>query len=485
MRILNLRSENIKGIKVIDITPEGNMVIISGKNGAGKTSALDSIWYAAKWKAGSKETPMPIREGAKKAEITLTLCEDLTEEQKEQGIKPKVLFIVNRKFTSNGNTRLKVTNGEGLKYDETPQKLLDGFIGFLSIDPGVFTRMNDKEQRDLLIRITGFDVTAIETKIVEIREKRRMQGQKVKLLSGEREAITREDLPEEEILTSKLNEELENAINHNQDILGAKEKIGRKEEVIRQADIRFKDLEEEIATLKTTIEEAKANIVKEGKYLKENKQIDTMLIKERIEDAQGINLQIMARERNKEADIKQKAAQETYDDYTQELKDNMNKIEEGLKKNWDKIPDQKLSLTETGIAYNGTPYSQVAYSEKLKVAIKISMALNPDLKVIRIADYSLLDKESKETVSKMSDDENYQVWAETVGKEEVGFYIDAETGEDKIKEVGYYLEAGEIKTVDGKEYTAPKPIDRGEEFGEKKKKNKVPKNYERMPMKEE
>ena len=483
MRILNLRSENIKGIKVIDITPEGNMVIISGKNGAGKTSALDSIWMAAKWKAGSKETPMPIREGAKKAEITLTLCEDLTKEQKEQGIKSKVLFIVNRKFTENGNTYLKVTNGEGLVF-ETPQKLLDGFIGFLSIDPGVFTRMNDKEQRDLLIRITGFDVTAIETKIVEIREKRRLQGQKVKLLSGEREAIIRENLPEQPINISDIQNKYDEAIDNNRTIQdGITDHKAYKIRIENNVDT-IKALQGQIEELNREIIELSKKGQKIAVWLDENPVIDLDGIRQEMSDITNTNEQIGSRERNKEADIKQKAAQETYKNYTQELKDRMDEVEEGLKKNWNKIPDQKLSLTETGIAYNGTPYSQVAYSERLKIAIKISMALNPDLKVIRIADYSLLDKESKETVSKMSDDENYQVWAETVGKEEVGFYIN-EAGEEKVIEVGYHLEAGEIKTKDGKEYITPGPIDRGEGFKGKKKTNKVSKYYESMPMQEE
>ena len=45
LRIIELRGENVKIIKAIRIRPKGNVVIISGKNGAGKTSVLDLIWY--------------------------------------------------------------------------------------------------------------------------------------------------------------------------------------------------------------------------------------------------------------------------------------------------------------------------------------------------------------------------------------------------------------------------------------------------------
>ena len=469
MRILCLKSENIKGVKVIEITPKEDMVIISGENGAGKTSALDSLWYAIEWRAGAKGTPMPIRKGEKFAEINLVLCEDQTEEEKKQGKKPKPLFIVNRRWTANDKTRLKITNPEGLVY-ETPQKLLDDFIGYLSFDPREFARMSGQEQRDLLIKITGFDVSSIEKKITDLKEERRLQGQKVKLLSGEREEITIENLPEEEILTSKLNEELEKAINHNQDIQGAKEKIEREEDQVTKAGIRIRNLQSEIAILNEAIEETKNKIGIGEQYLEGNETMDTSLIRGRIEDAQKTNLQIMARERNKEADKRQKGAQEVWDKQTEELKGFATEMEDGLKKSWSKIPDQKLSLTEQGIAYDGTPFSQIASSEQLRASMRIAMALNSKLRVIRIADYTLLDEKSKKIVRQMTKDENYQVWGEVV---------------DSTGKVGFYMEEGEIKMVDGEKVSQPKPTKGIEGKEEKGGQKGEPKNYEGRPKEEE
>ncbi len=433
MRIINLKSKNFKGIVAIDITPKSNTVVISGKNGAGKTSAMDSIWYTLCWKAGSKGTPMPIRKGEKFAEVTLTLCEDLTEEQMKQGVKPKPLFIVNRKWTSNDNTYLKVTNAEGFIPPLPPQKLLDEFIGYLSFDPGEFLRMSGKEQKELLIKITGYDYASMENKINDLREKRRKQGQEVKLLSGAREEITIPDLPEDIISISKLQEEYEAGSDHNRGIENTRDRLKYSQNELAKLEDKLKEIQEEIVEVKKSIEESKT-------YLENSHDIDMETIKQKLNQANKINDQIKARERNRAADQKQKTAQEVYDRYTEEIEENINNMEKQLKESWSKIPDQKLSLTEDGVAYDGTPFSQVAYSKRLIIAIGIAMALNPKLRVIFISDYSLLDSESKETVKKMSDENGYQVWAESVDTGEFGFYIEDGLVKEEIiehKQEGY------------------------------------------------
>jgi len=408
MKIINLKSKNIKGIKAIDITPKDDMVIISGKNGAGKTSALDSIWYVLCWKAGAKQTPMPIRKDEKEAEGQVTLCEDLSPDDLAAGKKPEVLFIVKRVWKSNGDTQLKVTNGKGLKYT-TPQKLLDDFIGYLSFDPRLFSQMKGREQRQVLIDLTGFDNTEIEKKIAFLYDQRLEKGREVKLLTGNREEITIKDLPEELISVADINNELQEAMVINTKI---DDSVRNKEQALKEIE-RLKDV---VASCED--------------YLLSNTKIPVDSLKEKLSESQEMNEQIRAKDRNKIADRKENKAKNEYDDFTQEINDQIKIMEDGLKENWHKIPDQKLSLTETEIAYDGTPYSQISYSEQLKVCIKIGMALNPKLKVLRISDWTLLDNKSKETVRQMSREFGYQIWAEEV---------------DDTRTIGFYIEEGEVK----------------------------------------
>jgi DNA repair exonuclease SbcCD ATPase subunit len=414
MKIIELKSENVKKIKAIEIKPKDNVVIISGKNGAGKTSILDSIWFALEGGAGLKGTPMPIRKGEKKAEIKLTLDD----------------FIITRKWTDNDKTYLKVTNREGLAYN-SPQDLLDGFIGKLTFDPLAFCDMSDKEQRELLLKLAGLDFTEVDNKTEEIKEKRRLQGQKVKLLSGEREEITIKDLPDTLINPNILSDKYDEAVNTNNTIKTGEEKLKRNKIMISDNAQRLKELQQRIEDIENETIETEKNNKKIEKWLSENEPINTDIIKQEISNAYAINEQIKTRERNKEADIKQKEAQGVYDNYSDELQKLVDGKKDSLQKA--KMPINGLSINEN-ITYNDIPYSQLALSESLKVNMAIAMALNKKLRVILVKDASLLDEDNMKIIEEMAGDNDYQVWLEKV---------------DSSGEVGIYIEEGVIKAIDG------------------------------------
>lgn len=397
MKIIELRSENVKKVKAVEIKPKDNIVIISGKNGEGKTSVLDSIWYALEGKASLKGTPMPIRKGEKKAEVRLVIDD----------------FIVTRHWTGNDKTYLKVTNKEGLSYG-SPQELLDSFIGKLSFDPLEFAQMIEREQRNLLLMVADIDIDHWDSALMELREKRRIQGQEVKLLSGEREEVKAKDLPDKLISISELQNDYEKAIEHNQEITEA-------EEALKDYQNELIELELQIKSVKREIEELKGN-------LEFSEKIDIAPIKQKINQAEYINEQIRARERNKITDLRQQDASKIYDDYTKKIEEVIKEKETAV--STAKMPITGLGISDTGVNYNDIPFGQLSSSEQLRVSLAIAMALNPKLKVIRITDGSLLDEDSMEIIKKLADKKNYQVWIEKV---------------DGSGKVGFYIEGGEVK----------------------------------------
>src|SRR3546814_18927776 len=57
MRIMQLHAENYKRLGVVEITPQGNLITIGGKNGNGKSSVLGAIYVTLKGSAVAPPVP--------------------------------------------------------------------------------------------------------------------------------------------------------------------------------------------------------------------------------------------------------------------------------------------------------------------------------------------------------------------------------------------------------------------------------------------
>src|SRR5580765_2143677 len=89
MHIIGLEVSNIKRLHAIEIDASGKRIIqITGRNGQGKTSVIDSIWYGIVGKRAMPEKP--VRHGAESAKIRLRMGE----------------YLVTRTITAGGNMRL-------------------------------------------------------------------------------------------------------------------------------------------------------------------------------------------------------------------------------------------------------------------------------------------------------------------------------------------------------------------------------------------
>lgn len=82
-----------------------------------------------------------------------------------------------------------------------------------------------------------------------------------------------------------------------------------------------------------------------------------------------------------------------------------------------------------GVTFNGIPLKQCSTSEQIKISTTMAMTLNPKLRIIRIADGSLIDSNTLATIESFVKDNDYQLWIEKV---------------DETGKVGIYIEDGEI-----------------------------------------
>jgi chromosome segregation ATPase len=219
MKIIGLYAENIKRLSAVEIAPEGAIVKITGRNGQGKTSILDAIWWALK---GAKHIQSaPIRNGQNEARIRLDLGE------------LKVTRHLTRLKDGEITTSIVVENEKGARFP-SPQKTLDELVGALSMDPLEFMRSKPEDQlASLRGFVEGVDFDALKKADATDFKERTEMNRQAKALRAQAAGINYPaGSPTERVDDAALVEQLEQAGEHNTLIERRKAK---REEAVREA----------------------------------------------------------------------------------------------------------------------------------------------------------------------------------------------------------------------------------------------------------
>ena len=390
-KIVRLSSTNYKRLVAAEITPDpdGNLVIVAGKNGQGKTSVLDSI-TAALGGVNAKTTPKPIRDGEERAEIVLE-----TEE-----------LIVTRRFTASGST-LTVKSHDGAVYPKGQAKL-DDLLGKLSLDPLAFTQLSDRDQLATLLDLVDlpFDLDKLAAKRKDVFERRAEANRESKQLQAAVAAI--EITPDMADLkpvsvTDLLKEYRDAQETLNEYATDVKDYAG----AVADAEHLRKELAEaeaHEADMKAALDRWKAT---EGLP-------DLEAIQAKMNNAEQINEGVRAYEAWTNAgDAWGRKAREA-EDLTDALAAIDKQKADGLA-NATFPGGLPLGFDDTGVLLNGIPFRQASGAEQLRASLAMAIALNPKLRVIRIADGSLLDSDNLALVEGIARENDFQVWIEMVG----------------------------------------------------------------------
>lgn len=422
MKIVTLLAENIKRLVAVEISPDGNLVQITGKNGAGKTSVLDSIWWAL---AGASHIQAaPIRKGADKARIRLDLGELVVTRtfNRQKGDAEKV------------TTSLTVESADGAVF-RSPQKMLDDLLGELSFDPLAFARAKPAEQVNMLRRLVpDIDFDEIEQLNQRDYDQRRDINRRAKELRAQAGGIDVTGAPTEGIDEGALVAKLEEAGEHNAEIERRKarreavqKEIERLHEANVAADDEIKGLELRIQKLRLEQQE------RDGKREELERRlhaadplphpIDTATIRAEIERARAHNaaLEKAARRRKLEAEAEElEARSEALTGAMEERNEAKAKAIAAAN-----LPVPGLAFGDGAVTLNGVPFDQASDAEQLRASVAIAAALNPKLRVIRIRDGSLLDENGLRLVAELAEQQDMQVWVERVDSSgKVGFVIE-------------------------------------------------------------
>lgn len=410
MKIIQLVAENIKRLTAVEIKPNGSLVQITGKNGQGKTSVLDSIWWAI---AGARTIQSaPIRKGANNARIRLDMGE----------------IIVTRTFKreegEHFTTKLEVVGA----VKGSPQAMLDSLLDSLAFDPLKFARMDPAAQFETLKQYApdvDFDKIAAANSIDTANRKDINRKAKEERILADQISIP-DKAPTERVDETGLVGQLKDAGKHNADIQTRAQNRKHAAEQIEQKYARAEELKQQAATLlqqaETVFNEARvlSNKLDSAEPLAEPINVDD--IQAKIAAAHKTNVIIDARER-KESLEKSAAALELQ---SKALTDQISKREEDKRRAIAaaKLPIESIAFGEDVVLLNGVPFDQASDAEQLKASCALAMAGNPNLRVIRVRDGSLLDDEGLELLAKMAQERDYQVWIERVGSGKVGFVLE-------------------------------------------------------------
>lgn len=410
MKILKLVAENVKKLRAVEITPTGELVEITGKNGAGKSSVLDSIWWAL---AGTKHIQaVPIRTGETKARIRLDLGE----------------LIVERRFSEAGST-LTVENTEGARY-KSPQAMLDGLLGALSFDPLAFVHQPPKKQFETLIGIVRLDVDVDQLDGLNRKDfdQRADVNRDAKALRARADGIrVPEGLPGDAVDVASLKDRLENAAKHNAEIETRK---GRREQVAVSISDRRKIAKEKRAQalkLQADADEIDAQADDFQARIDAAEPLpgpmDAQAIRAELDHAETINRGIAQREA--QAHLAKESAQKEAEakDLTERINARTQQKAEAIARA--KMPVPGLGFGDGVVTFGGIPFDQASTAEQLRVSVAMAMAANPKLRVVRIKEGSSLDASNLALIAGMAKENDFQVWVERVDSSgKVGIVIE-------------------------------------------------------------
>jgi len=422
MQILNVKAENFKGLKLVEITPEAGTTCIGGENHQGKSSLLDAI---AATLGGAKLCPKrPIRDGEDEARCELRLQGD------ESRLLPPctVTRTWRRKDSGRVTSELEITTDDGYRAP-TPQTILDDIVGPLGFDPERFLRMKPKEQADVLRGLVGLDFAELDAERQKAYDARTAVNRDGKTMKARFDAMPiHEDAPEEEVSVAALMTELQRrqAVNaRNADVRREADEVRFK---ITEHERRIETAQAELRLLHTQLQAAEQEVNKarsakdiassllEVKTAEVNslKDADESDIQQQITESETVNRKVRENAERvtlaKDVEAGQKKSK-TFSDRITAIDAEKQKMREAAK--W---PVDGLGYDEEGVTLLDRPFEQASASEQREAAFGIVAALNPALRFAFIKDGGLLGDKALADFARIAAEHGFQLFVERVGE---------------------------------------------------------------------
>lgn len=423
MKVLKLTASHFKRLVAVEIEPDpdGNLVVVSGANAQGKSSVLDAL-MAALGGAGTIRTQThPIHEGEDRAAVEVVLAAPDGQQLK-----------VTRTWQAGKPSTLVVEDPEGRI--RSPQALLDKLVGALSFDPVAFAQKLPRDQLSDLLHVVDlpFEPEELERQRQRLFDRRTDENRDLKALRARLDAAPPPvpNLPEEEISSAEVLAQLDVLVAQKAENDKLRDELRTAEREVSSAAERARLADDVVAELERRLDEARqvaTQMREEAESAAEHRgslrdrvleleDPDQGPLREQLTTLEETNRQIRQNRARAELRREVDAAVARVAEIEARMADIDAQKAAGVAAA--KMPVEGLSFDAEGITYNGVPFAQASSAEQLRVSTAMAMALNPDLRVIRITDGSLLDSHSMAMLQELAAENDYQVWIEVVDEGE-------------------------------------------------------------------
>jgi len=434
--IKSARAKNVGLISEIVIEP-GNrkFLLFVGKNGHGKSTAIDIVWQAI---GGKPSEPMPIKRGETNAEIELDLGDLFI--KRTFRLKPGVQMDERGNYgPDDWDSDLKVLSkpdeyGGRTEYKK-PQQVLDGLIAVGAEDPWILDSMDVKEHVGILTRCLNLDFSGIEMARKEAEEDRRDTKKKINELDIKLGGLpTYQNLPEEEVSVRDLSEKLQKAIQHNNSIESGKADLERFDQETQRLNEYHGSTLDEITEIKKRLEvlnakaaaqmvvlgaraETRMGIATELELLE---PVDTSAIETELAEIETTNRNIRSNRAKAEGRVEWNALEAKRAQLETDLENlkvsKKEQISGAIKAANIALPWEIDFDEEQGLFIGGLPLQERSEAERFRVYIALYLAQNPKFRFVPIKNTGCFDEDNMAELPKIAEEQNCIIWAERATK---------------------------------------------------------------------
>lgn len=410
MKVLRLQVHNILRISDVDLSMEGHhLVLVGGKNGQGKTSAIKALLMALCGKRGMDFPDVALREGEDHGWVKVDLSGDESMADL-QGFSIELGFRRRRGGKIEESFRLMDSTGEEAPQ---PRKLLDDLYRIRAFDPLSFEKAKPKEQAEMIRHLLGLDFEELDAEYAEKFSERTVVNRDIKSLESQRAAVkVPAGAPTEKVVVSELLKELDAANTYNKNVDAEKliesnlrTKLEKQKELVAELEAKLAAAKEELPVIEQSLAGKSAAVSQMDKR-------DTDSIRKKIDEAESLNAAFELKQKATELDKKLRDTVRKADDLTDRLEAIKSEKQESMENA--KWPVPGMAIDADGVTLGGLPFAQASRAERIRTSVEVAMAMNPTLRLMVSENGSDCDSDTLAYLEKVCEERDYQLIMEFV-----------------------------------------------------------------------